>query len=115
MTKGNVTKISLSQEQIIALQNIVECIDEEGVDAYLAFIQVMEDSELKSGRVEEETLNNISLWAKQHAHDILEPRPSIHSHYHIAALINALFQRGNESIIESYNSAVQKKMQEEYV
>ena len=115
MTEGNVSKITLNKEQLIALQNIAECIEEEGVDAYLAFIQVMEENELKSGRVEEGTLNDVFLWAEQHAHSILNFQPSIHSHYRIAALINALFRLGNNSIIESYNAAIQKKMQEEYV
>lgn len=114
MTESNIGEVTLNKEQLIALQNIAECIEEEGLDAYLSFIQVMGENELESGRVEEETLNDVSLWAEQHAHNILKLQPPIHSHYRIAALINALFRLGNDSIIESYNTAVQKKMQEEY-
>ena len=114
MTGSGVSKNRLTKEQLTALQNIIDCIDDEGVDGYLAFIQVMEESELISGRVDEETLNNIFVWAEQHARNILKPRPSIHSHYHIAALIEALFRLGNDSIIESYTSEVHTKMQEKY-
>jgi len=114
MTGSGISRNRLTKEQLSALQNIIECIDDEGVDGYLAFIQVMEESELESGRVDEETLDNIFKWAEQHAHNILKSQPTIHSHYHIAALIEALFRLGNASIIESYTSEVQMKMQEKY-